>query len=165
MKYSIELIDQIEMQLASLKTLENEEGKIEIQNVDLLNQNIKELNKMTDTFKYFFGVVHLQSNNDGFWQDVASPPSETFYQHTFPQFKKDAYKKIKILRNTIELNMNKIFYELNIMTTRGQIDFYDMPPEPTSKEFQYWELQNQGLMTRGYRTPESIPYEIGFING
>ena len=165
MKYSIELIDQIEMQLASLKTLENEEGKIEIQNVDLLNQNIKELNKMTDTFKYFFGVVHWQSNNDGFWQDVPSPPSETFYQHTFPQFKKDAYKKIKILRNTIELNMNKIFYELNIMTTRGQIDFYDMPPEPTSKEFQYWELQNQGLMTRGYRTPESLPYEIGFING
>lgn len=168
MKYSIELINQVEMQLDSAKPLVESEEKTTIENFHLLNRNVQELNKIITTLREFFGanLSYLSNSaNTSFWEAIPLPPASFTYNYVLSDYLRRAKTKVKVLKNTIEFNMNQIFFESQLKAQKGQISFYDMPPEPTDEQFKSWELENQGLGARAYRTPESLPYEIGYING
>jgi len=79
-----------------------------------------------------------------------------------------AYYDLDHMSNLLEYIKNTIYSEIETPnTTSGQMNFYEMPPEPSTEEFERWQKVQEGLLVTGepYVGPNSWPSGVGYLNG
>lgn len=178
-KHALELLDIIELQINKKDFVyPSEEKNFDKKDVDEnyvppnmeniiddyseLKANIKQVNYITRHLATFSsgGLGGLASNWGMLPELYAATPNSINLHYYFNNLK----RRVKSLRNYVEFYMNQLYYNFNVKKPEGQISFYNMPPEPTSEEFATWELENKGKAWAAYKTPESIPGWVGYLN-
>lgn len=169
-KHTLELLDLIDLQINKKDFVyPSQEAEVDVDYVppnmgniiddySELKANIKQVNYISRHLALFSSG---DSNN---WlvlpELYATIPNSINLHYYFNNLK----RRVKSLRNYVEFYMNQFYYNFNVKKPEGQISFYNMPPEPTSEEFKMWELENRGQAWTAYKTPESIPGWVGYLN-
>ena len=81
---------------------------------------------------------------------------------------KKAQYDLDHISNLFEYIKSIIYKEKELPDTRsGQMSFYEMPPEPTTEEFERWQQVQEGLLATSepYKAPTSWPSGVGYLNG